>query len=234
MAYQQRHGKLKSVTSSKSDNSSTALAAVALQDHLVRSLGLGNLSGPKSFGPRNVGPGPAAKLKAKQKKEVHSVVDTGRNRYVKSRKDESREKEYVLDPKPAPLTLVHPVLLSCTHVFHKLSSITDRIIKSCDFDVNNFLYEIDQNLERSRDIFKTFDAAFHHIDDDEWEEIQLKAVKRGNLECPICLAQLGSKTYVDKSVFHMTQVDLEKPSNQKQVDRARFILLTSLNVISGI
>lgn len=100
----------------------------------------------------------------------------------------------------------------------KLSSITDRIIKSCDFDVNNFLYEIDQNLERSRDIFKTFDAAFHHIDDDEWEEIQLKAVKRGNLECPICLAQLGSKTYVDKSVFHMTQVDLEKPSNQKQGD----------------
>ncbi|KAJ8321667.1 hypothetical protein KUTeg_000138 [Tegillarca granosa] len=80
----------------------------------------------------------------------------------------------------------------------KLSSITDRIIKSCDFDVNNFLYEIDQNLERSQDIFKTFDAAFHHIDDDEWEEIQLKAVKRGNLECPICLAQLGSKTYVDK------------------------------------
>ncbi|KAJ8322165.1 hypothetical protein KUTeg_000636 [Tegillarca granosa] len=285
MAYQQRHGKLKSGTSSRSDNSSTALAAVALQDHLVRSLGLGNLSGPKSFGPRNVGPGPAAKLKAKQKKEVHSVVDTGRNRFVKSRKDESKEKEYVLDPKPAPLTLVHPACLQAferftgkktcpmcrkeqyqTRVIHegskqhrikcatriqsywrgyvvrcwykklresvppkdpklrqkfyeeKLSSITDRIIKSCDFDVNNFLYEIDQNLERSRDIFKTFDAAFHHIDDDEWEEIQLKAVKRGNLECPICLAQLGSKTYVDKSVFHMTQVDLEKPSNQKQGD----------------
>lgn len=50
------------------------LAAVALQDHLVKNLNLGGLG---RMGPRQIGLGPAAK--AKQKKTVRSVVDTGRS-----------------------------------------------------------------------------------------------------------------------------------------------------------
>ena len=52
-------------------SSTTTLAAVALQDHWARTLAIG-----KTFGPRQVGLGPAAR--AKQRKEARPVVDTGR------------------------------------------------------------------------------------------------------------------------------------------------------------
>ena len=66
-----------------------ALAAVALQDHMARSLSLHD--------------------PLKKKKINHSLpVKNSRNLTSKekcSRKDEDQTKEYVLDPKPAPLTL---------------------------------------------------------------------------------------------------------------------------------
>ena len=66
-----------------------ALAAVALQDHMARSLSLHD--------------------PLKKKKINHSLpVKNSRNLTSKekcSRKDEDQKKEYVLDPKPAPLTL---------------------------------------------------------------------------------------------------------------------------------
>lgn len=64
---------------SKDGKSSTTLAAVAFQDHLVRSLNLG-LGAPVRIGPRQVGLGPAAKAKQKQKKEIKSQTDTGLRR----------------------------------------------------------------------------------------------------------------------------------------------------------
>ncbi|XP_076455589.1 RING finger protein 32-like [Babylonia areolata] len=72
----------------------------------------------------------------------------------------------------------------------KLEAITDRMVRSCDFDVNSFLREIDHSLERSRDIFRHFDAVHRIITDEEWEAIQLKAVERSNQDCPICLTSL--------------------------------------------
>ncbi|OWF35952.1 RING finger protein 32-like [Mizuhopecten yessoensis] len=300
---------------------STALAAVALQDHLVRSLNL-NFGNVKTFGPRNIGLGPAAR--SKQRSQPRAVVDTGRNRSQKAKpKKKEEDEEYVLDPLKVPkLSLAQKmglvdapeqplseqewisvkeksnkrddskqpcvickedfgtqeqVLLSCTHVFHKaclqaferftgrktcpmcrnaeyqtrvihegakeyriicatkiqaawrgyvvkcwyrklresvppndpklrqkfyeekLSSITDRIVRSCDFNVNTFLTEIDQSLQASRDIFRRFDEKFHVINDDEWEAIQLRAVQRETQDCPICLTSLVSQTYIHPS-----------------------------------
>ncbi|XP_033726891.1 RING finger protein 32-like isoform X2 [Pecten maximus] len=284
----------------KGGGDSTALAAVALQDHLVRSLNL-NFGSVKTFGPRNIGLGPAAR--SKQRSQPRPVVDTGRNRFQRTKpKKKEEDEEYVLDPQKVPkLSLAQKmglveapelplteqewksvkeksnkrddskqpcvickedfgtqeqVLLSCTHVFHKaclqaferftgrktcpmcrraeyqtrvihegakeyrvicatkiqaawrgyvvkswyrklretvppndpklrqkfyeekLSTITDRIVRSCDFNVNTFLTEIDQSLEASRDIFRRFDETFNTISDDDWEAIQLKAVER--------------------------------------------------------
>ena len=48
------------------------------------------------------------------------------------------------------------------------------MVKSCDFDVNSFLSEIDSSLEQSRDIFRQFDAIHRIITDEDWEMIQLK------------------------------------------------------------
>jgi len=39
------------------------------------------LGSVKTFGPRNVGLGPAARAQTKKKKEVRSVLDTGRSRF---------------------------------------------------------------------------------------------------------------------------------------------------------
>ena len=54
-------------------------------------------------------------------------------------------------------------------------------MKSCDFDVNHFLHEIDSSLEHSRDIFRQFDAIHRIITDEDWEIIQLKVVCWGGV-----------------------------------------------------
>ena len=70
--------------------SSVALAAVALQDHMTRSL---SLQDP-----------------FKKKKINHSSPTASKKRTTKAvvnrdAKDDQDKKEYVLDPKPPPLTL---------------------------------------------------------------------------------------------------------------------------------
>ena len=47
------------------------------------------------------------------------------------------------------------------------------MVKSCDFDVNEFLQEMDRSLAASRDVFRNFDAMFKQIGDADWEKIQL-------------------------------------------------------------
>ena len=49
-------------------------------------------------------------------------------------------------------------------------------MRSCDFNVNEFLRDIDTSLEASRNVFRDFDARFHQITDDEWDQIQLKVI----------------------------------------------------------
>ncbi|XP_060489475.2 RING finger protein 32 isoform X3 [Panthera onca] len=123
--------------SSKQDN--LAVTAVALQDHILHDLQLRNLSIADP-----------SKTKAQQrdtrskslKRNTKAVVDTGLKTTVQGPKVEDPEKEYVLDPKPPPLTLDCcsrsfscredipvlcstlnirniKVLLSCSHVFHR-------------------------------------------------------------------------------------------------------------------
>lgn len=58
--------------------------------------------------------------------------------------------------------------------FLQLHNITDRMVKSLDYDVNRFLSDLDQSLEASRDIFRNFDNALRIISEEEWEAIQLK------------------------------------------------------------
>ena len=62
------------------------------------------------------------------------------------------------------------------YVILQLSSITDRMLRSCDFNIDVFLTEIDENLAASRAIFRNFDATFNIMSEEQWEEIQLKVV----------------------------------------------------------
>lgn len=300
-------------TKKVTEKSSVALTAMALQDHWTRTLSLGT-----SFGPKKVGMGPAARARQRQKHEVKSVIDTGRNRAKKtSAAADKVEKEYVLDEKPPPLTLAQKfglvdapkqllsetewsgvkaksnkrddsgepcvickedfglqeqVILSCSHVFHraclqaferftgrktcpmcrheqyqtrvihegariyrhkaaariqanwrgfvvrswykklretvppkdpllkkkfyeeKLSAIVDRMIKSIDVNMVSFMREIDNSVEQSRAVFSQWDALHNPVTPEMWDAIQLKAVERGDVDCPICLTELHLST----------------------------------------
>lgn len=50
----------------------------------------------------------------------------------------------------------------------------DRMLRSCDFNIDVFLTEIDENLAASRAIFRNFDATFNIMSEEQWEEVQLK------------------------------------------------------------
>ncbi|XP_033856958.2 RING finger protein 32 [Acipenser ruthenus] len=84
---------------------SLALTAVALQDHISRSLQIQNLSlsAPLKKGHRNR----LHNCKSVDKSVINPLVDTGlKNRkLLKKRCNGSEEKEYVLDPSPPAMTL---------------------------------------------------------------------------------------------------------------------------------
>jgi hypothetical protein len=84
--------------------------------------------------------------------------------------------------------------LRCKFYEEKLKSITDRMLKSIDYDVNGFLGEIDRSLEASRDIFRHFDNVVRVISDVDWTNIEAKAIERGDTDCPICLMRLDIST----------------------------------------
>ncbi|XP_007951668.1 RING finger protein 32 [Orycteropus afer afer] len=86
--------------SSKKDN--LAVTAVALQDHILHDLQLRNLS---------IADHSKTKVQQKMnrskslKRDAKAITDTGLKKTTPSPKVEDPEKEYVLDPKPPPLTL---------------------------------------------------------------------------------------------------------------------------------
>nr|XP_012418904.1 PREDICTED: RING finger protein 32 isoform X2 [Odobenus rosmarus divergens] len=86
--------------SSKQDN--LAVTAVALQDHILHDLQLRNLS---------IAEHSKTKVQKREnrskslKRNTKAVIDTGLKKTIQGPKVEDPEKEYVLDPKPPPLTL---------------------------------------------------------------------------------------------------------------------------------
>ncbi|XP_053465363.1 RING finger protein 32 isoform X2 [Nycticebus coucang] len=83
--------------SSKKDN--LAITAVALQDHILHDLRLQDLSVATTKVPKKKNRSKALK------RETKAVIDTGLRKCAQGPKVEDPEKEYVLDPKPPPLTL---------------------------------------------------------------------------------------------------------------------------------
>nr|KAF6419305.1 ring finger protein 32 [Rousettus aegyptiacus] len=81
-----------------------AITAVALQDHILHDLQLRNLS-VADLSKTNV---PKREDTSKSlNRNPKAVIDTGLRKKTPGPKVEDPEKEYVLDPKPPPLTLVH-------------------------------------------------------------------------------------------------------------------------------
>ncbi|XP_023370210.1 RING finger protein 32 isoform X2 [Otolemur garnettii] len=83
--------------SSKKDN--LAITAVALQDHILHDLQLRDLSVATTRVQKKENRSKALK------RETKAVIDTGLRKTTQGPRGEDPEKEYVLDPKPPPLTL---------------------------------------------------------------------------------------------------------------------------------
>lgn len=50
-------------------------------------------------------------------------------------------------------------------------SIMDRMFRFCDFNIDVFFIEIDENLVASRVIFRNFDVIFNIMFEEQWEEV---------------------------------------------------------------
>ena len=73
------------------------------------------------------------------------------------------------------------------------------MVRSLDHDVSSFIAQLERSVEQSRDVYKQLEAKLMILTDQDWEDVQLKAVERCNTDCPICLNPLQSKSLLDKS-----------------------------------
>ncbi|KAL4635289.1 RING finger protein 32 [Arapaima gigas] len=74
----------------------------------------------------------------------------------------------------------------------KLQKVSDSFLRSCDTNVEDFLSALDRSVELSRTVFRQFEQqTISMMVEEDWEEIQQKALQRETLDCPICLAPLG-------------------------------------------
>ncbi|EAX04553.1 ring finger protein 32, isoform CRA_c [Homo sapiens] len=271
--------------SSKKDN--LAVNAVALQDHILHDLQLRNLS---------VADHSKTQVQKKEnkslKRDTKAIIDTGLKKTTQCPKLEDSEKEYVLDPKPPPLTLaqklgligppppplssdewekvkqrsllqgdsvqpcpickeefeLRPQVFSIrgknqyqTRVIHdgarlfrikcvtriqaywrgcvvrkwyrnlrktvpptdaklrkkffekKFTEISHRILCSYNTNIEELFAEIDQCLAINRSVLQQLEEKCgHEITEEEWEKIQVQALRRETHECSICLAPLSA------------------------------------------
>ncbi|XP_078285543.1 RING finger protein 32 isoform X1 [Rhinoraja longicauda] len=80
----------------------------------------------------------------------------------------------------------------------KLQEINDRLVRSCNINIDELFSEIDHSVALSRRVLQRFERRrVHTISEEEWEQIQLKAIQREVFDCPICITpldHLSSKT----------------------------------------
>nr|CAB3265654.1 RING finger protein 32-like [Phallusia mammillata] len=100
-------------------NPTTALVAVAYQDHLIKEMALGDLSLTDPV--KRKRPSLKQALKGQERHRINAIknckstLDTGRKRKdIASKLPDKTETEYILDPKPRPLTLAQKMgLIAC-------------------------------------------------------------------------------------------------------------------------
>ncbi|XP_067855333.1 RING finger protein 32 [Heptranchias perlo] len=82
----------------------------------------------------------------------------------------------------------------------KLQQINDRLVRSCDINIDELFSEMDQSVAESRRVLQQFERqCVCTISEEEWEQIQLKAIQREVLDCPICITPLH---HLSNTMFH--------------------------------
>jgi len=68
----------------------------------------------------------------------------------------------------------HDVMICLSCVCEQLKAITDRMVKSLDFDINGFFSEIDRSLEASRRVFQRLDTVMMAFTEADWLRVEAK------------------------------------------------------------
>ena len=56
----------------------------------------------------------------------------------------------------------------------QLASITDRMVRSLDYNLSDFLSEMDRSVAASRRVFAQMDAATRQLNAEQWQQIEIK------------------------------------------------------------
>ncbi|XP_069065347.1 RING finger protein 32 [Pleurodeles waltl] len=73
----------------------------------------------------------------------------------------------------------------------KFKEISSRILKSYDTNIDELFSEIDQCIAVSRNVLQQLGDTFvPELSEEEWEKIQMKALRQEIFDCPICIMPL--------------------------------------------
>uniref|UniRef100_UPI00398E387B RING finger protein 32 n=1 Tax=Pristiophorus japonicus TaxID=55135 RepID=UPI00398E387B len=104
----------------------------------------------------------------------------------------------------------------------KLQEINDRLVRSCDINIDELFFEIDQSMAISRRVLQQFQRqCVCTISEEEWEQIQLKAIQREVFDCPICITPL------DHLISTMCHAAAEGPDRREKCGPMRQTVLLS-------
>ncbi|KAG0629492.1 hypothetical protein M758_1G107900 [Ceratodon purpureus] len=119
----------------------------------------------------------------------------------------SRERKDLLHPCPICLERFglkkQQVILSCSHVFHKLASSTNHLLGQLgvhDNEIDELFKEIDETIAKTNEDIHAAELKVTQelkgpIVEDcspviDWQTVITKALERNDVDCPICIARL--------------------------------------------
>ncbi|XP_075067338.1 RING finger protein 32 [Mixophyes fleayi] len=82
----------------------------------------------------------------------------------------------------------------------KFTEISDRLLRSCNTDIDVLFSEIDQSIAINRNVLHQLEANCNPtLGEAEWEKIQIQAVRQEIFDCPICIMPLYHNNEEHKS-----------------------------------
>ncbi|XP_013041227.1 RING finger protein 32 [Anser cygnoides] len=77
----------------------------------------------------------------------------------------------------------------------KVQQISNRLLSSYDINLDDFFSEIDSTIAASRDVFQQVEGKEILVSENDWEKIQMQALRQEIVDCPICIMPLSSTSH---------------------------------------
>uniref|UniRef100_A0A8B9ZEY6 Ring finger protein 32 n=1 Tax=Anas platyrhynchos TaxID=8839 RepID=A0A8B9ZEY6_ANAPL len=73
----------------------------------------------------------------------------------------------------------------------KVQQISSRLLSSYDINLDEFFAEIDSTIAASRNVFQQVEEKEIFVSENDWEKIQMQALRQEIVDCPICIMPLS-------------------------------------------